>query len=97
MIENLNLFFKDFSSKAVSGLTTFKILLDDKDAFIPGDVQRFKDYDVSGSCITKEIINIKTGDTVTITDEDGDNVNYIVLEKERTDSKLTKLYLDPVR
>ena len=96
MIENLNLFFKDFSYKAVSGLTTFKILLDDRDAFISADVQRFKDFDVSGTCITKEIINIKVGDTVTITEDDED-VDYKVLEKERTDSKLTKLYLDPVR
>lgn len=95
MIENINLFFKDFSYKAVKDTIEFKILLDDKNVFINADVQRIKDYDVSGLCITKDIINIDVGDLIVISEEDED-IEYKVIEKERQDNKLTKLYLNPM-
>lgn len=93
--EKLYIFFKDFSFEATKGTLKFKILLDDKDSFINADLQRLREADTSGTCIASDIVSLSLNDIITI-NEDGINVNYKVLEFERIDSKLTKIYLNKI-
>lgn len=90
MVENLDVFFSDFSVPVVAGVSTFKGILDIPDEVIAGGIVSSTDYAVM--CKTSDVAALDSGDAITV-----DSIPYEVRRNLKVfDGKISVLVLSKI-